>query len=82
MTGMELPPADVSWLRMEPVSRPLLRPRWTVQGHSNDTAGRDPFDQPTFRTRRRAERYARRHTCGHFTYTVHPVARCRCGSTP
>jgi hypothetical protein len=71
---------DTSWLKTEPLVQPLRRRRWTVQ--SIDTQGRqDPFTQPTFLSRRRAERYARRHTCQHRTVTVVPFAPCRCGHT-
>lgn len=75
----EAPLADTSWLKMEPASRPLLRQRWKVD--VTDAQGRrDPFVNLTFRSRRRAERYARKHSCEHRTFTVRPYSRCRCAA--
>jgi hypothetical protein len=70
------PPADSSWVTLEPVGGYSRWRRWTVEGHSS-TGQRDPF-APRFLSRRRAERYARRHNCEHLTYTVVPVAE-HCG---
>jgi len=52
--------------------------RWTVEVVDSD--GRpDPYNQPVFWSRRRADRYARRNTCEHYTVTVVPHHVCRCG---
>jgi hypothetical protein len=76
--GME-PPADASWLKMEPVHpRPRWMQRWTVEHRMTGTQARDPFVQPTWLRRKAAERYARRHTCDHHTYTVVPVVKACC----
>ena len=68
------PAADISWATFDEPDRILPR-HWTVK--SIDAQGRpDPSWQPTFWSRRRAERYARKHTCEHITYTVVPVPPC------
>jgi len=70
-------PADISWATFDEPGR-ILPSRWTVQGI--DAQGRPgPSWQPTFMSRRRAERYARKHTCEHITYTVIPASKsCGC----
>ncbi|HEX5347837.1 MAG TPA: hypothetical protein VFW64_12185 [Pseudonocardiaceae bacterium] len=76
------PPADVSWLKMEPVSgRRSWLLGWTVEGHRRDGGHGDLTVQPTFILRRNAERYARKHTCEHVIYTVVRTAKdCACST--
>ena len=53
--------------------------KWTVEARDRNGLP-DPYRQPTFWSRRRADRYARKHTCEHQTVTVVPYFQCRCGN--
>ena len=73
------PPADTSWLTFKSPTGSWLRRRWTVEHRTVGSPYLDPFNQPEFWSRRRAERYTRKHSCEHDTYTVKPISVCRCG---
>ena len=79
MTEME-PPADTSWIEMEPVTGQRRFRRWTVEERRLDGKPRNPFFvPPEFWCRWRAERWVRKHACGHHVYDVAPVRkRCCC----
>jgi hypothetical protein len=51
-------------------------PHWTVEHRTVGHQYLDPFNQPEFWSRRRAERYVRRHTCQHHTYVLKRIVQC------
>jgi hypothetical protein len=66
------PAADASWVTL---GEPRRRDRWVVELRE----GQLPAIVRGFRSRRRAERYARRHACEHQTATIVPYAVCSAG---
>jgi hypothetical protein len=55
-----------------------MRQRWTIKREP-----RSICDMPTWRSERRARRFAEHNTCQHVTYTVVPyVPPCACGANP
>jgi hypothetical protein len=54
--------------------------RWTVEHRLTADGPRNPYDQPTFRSRKAAERYARKHSCEHSIYTVVAIPPCGHGT--